>query len=340
MSQRLIYRLYTQNEENLYYIFEIIPNTKSTPELKKFWSIFKNNPSIIENQTKIPQSIKDNFSLLLFFKFYYSLKLEQKNKAILYIENFINNELYDEFFVGTLLFAIKENLEVESYFEIEDQYYSNLLKSYYYIKHNEFDKAFNILADINSINRLSLLKEIFYLQCAIEKGLYDEAENIFSLLFEINKNNYPLKNLYIYYLLRKSEFAEAQKYFKKKGKNRLNQNEKTLYIYNLIESKQYDSAITFLKKESECDEDFFLLARLYHLIGLIDEAYKYYDLVDEIKFPANKMKGIILFQLGKIDDAINFFKLEMEKRYSDTDLIKIIRFLEMKNRWNNVKQSF
>jgi len=235
------------------------------------------------------------------------------------------------------LFAIKENLEVESYFDIDDQYYTNILKAYYFIKHNDYDKAFSHLIAIDSINRLSLLKEILYLQCAIEKGLDNEAQNIFSYLFKINKNNKPLKKLYIYYLLRKAEYINTLKYFNRNVKIKLAAYEKPLFIYNLIELKEYDKAITYLKKESNSDEDLFLLARLYHAIGLIDEAFKYYDMVDETQFPANKMKGIIFFQLGKISSAQDAFKKEIEIGYQDTDLIKITRFLEMKNRWDNVK---
>lgn len=337
MIQKTAEKLFTSNEEVIYFLMDIIPNTKTMPELNKFWPIFKKDPSIIENQIKIPDTIKKANSLFTFLKFYHAINSGQKNKAILLIENFINNEIYDEFYLYSLIWGIKNNLDVKSYFDIDDQYISNLLKSYHSIKLNDFDTAFNLLAEIDNINRLYYLKEILYLQCAIEKGLYDEADNIFSLLFQLNRNNNTLKKLYIYYLLRKSELNEAQKYIMKLFSTNKNfsKTEKSLYLYNLIESKQYDKAISFLKKIAECDEDYFLLARLYHTIGLLDEAYYYYNKIDDIKFPANKMKGIIFFQMGNIEKSINAFNEEKEKRFNDTDLIKIIRFLEIKKRWHD-----
>ncbi len=336
MSQKVTESLHTEKEEICYFILDIFPFTKALPELNKFWQIFKYNPDIIESYSKIPSSIKKFESLIIFLRFYNSLYKGEHNKAILYIENFINNEIFDEFFLLTLLFGVKENLDIDSYFDLDDQYYANLLKAFYFIKHNDFDKAYNLLIEINSINRLSYLKELLYLHCAIEKGLFEESENIFELLFNINKNNNSLKKLYIYYLLRKGEILSAQKYFLKNKIKIVNYKERTLFLYNLIESRQYDKAISFLRKEAKTDEELFLLARLYHIIGLLDEAFEIYEKIDDTKFPINKMKGLIFFQLGKTDEAIKYLKEEISKRFSDTDTMKIIRFLEIKKRWNDV----
>ncbi|MCR4421623.1 MAG: hypothetical protein NUV32_03985 [Exilispira sp.] len=335
MSQKILNEINTEKEEIFYFLLDILPSVRTNNEIAKFWNLFKGNPSTFHNSHKIPNSISKMESLVLFFKFYQALYLEEKNKAILYIENFVNNEVFDEFYLLSVLFGIKENLDVQSYFEIDDQYFSNLLKTYYFIKLNDFDKAYNILIEINSINRLSLLKEIFYLQCAIEKGLYEESENIFTFLLEINKNNNPLKKLYVYYLIRKGQILEAQKYL---AKNKIKINtikDRTLFLYNLLETKQFDKAISFLKKEGKTDEEFFLLARLYHVIGLLDEAFNIYDKLDDTKFAVNKMKGIIYFQLGKMDKALLAFNEEISKRYVDTDILKIIKFLKIKKRWNN-----
>ncbi|MFN3412408.1 MAG: tetratricopeptide repeat protein, partial [Exilispira sp.] len=245
-----------------------------------------------------------------------------------------------KFKIDNYEFCIKENLEIESYFEVDDQYYSSLIKSYYYIKHNDFDKAFSLLAEINSINRLSYLRELIYLQCAIEKGLYDEAENIFSLLYNINKNNEALKKLYAYYLLRKGEVIASCKYLEQMKLKLNNDKEKTLYLYNLIESKQLDKAISYLKKEAKTEDKLFLLARLLHYIGILDEAFQIYEKIDEVQYPVNKMKGFIYFQLGKMDEALNSFNKEITVRFAETDLIKMIRYLKMKKRWGNASNSF
>lgn len=339
MSQKILKEICTEKEEIFYFLIDITPSVKSNPELMKFWKIFKNDPNIITNQNKVPKSILKMDSLMLFFKFYHSLYFEEKNKAILYIENFINNEVFDEFYLLSILYGIKEDLEVNSYFEIDDQYYSNLMQTYYFIKHNDFDKAFSLLVEINGINRLSFLKEIFYLQCAIEKGLHEEAENLFDFLFTINKNNISLKKLYIYYLLRKGEILKAHSYFTKNKIKTNNAKERSLFLYNLIETKQYDKAISFLKNQSNTEEELFLLARLYHCLGLLDEAFNTYTKIDDTKFAVNKMKGIIYFQLGKMNEALNAFNEEIYKRYSDTDLLKIIKYLNLKKRWDNARYS-
>ena len=337
MFQKILSEINTEKEEIFYFLIDILPSVRRNNEINRFWNLFKINPFSFQNNYKLPSSISKMDSLLLFFKFYDALYHEEKNKAILYIENFVNNEIFDEFYLLSILYGIKENLDVQSYFEIDDQYYSNLLKTYYFIKHNDFDKAYNLLIEINSINRLSFLKEIFYLQCAIEKGLYEEAENIFSFLFEINKNNSSLKKLYVYYLIRKGQILEAQKYLVK-NKIKINTiKDRTLFLYNLLETKQFDKAITFLKKEGKTDEELFLLARLYHVIGLLDEAFYIYNKIDDTKFAVNKMKGIIYFQLGKMDEALLAFNEEISKRYVDTDLLKIIKFLKIKKRWNNAR---
>lgn len=339
MSQKIEDIIYTENEEIFYYLLNIIPNSKFLPEINKFWDIFKQDTSIIENINKIPNNIKKNNSLFLFLRFYHALYSQQKNKAILVLENFVNNGIYDEFYLLSILFGIKEELEIESYFEIDDQYFTNLIKSYNFIKHNEYDKAYHLLIEINIINRLSFFREILYLQCAIEKKLYSEVENIFSFLFSINKKNDSLKKLYIYYLLRKGEILSVQKFFAKNKLNYHNFNEKSLYLYNLIESKQFEKAINLLKSDLKREEEIFLLARLYHVIGLLDEAFSLYKKVDFEKYPVNKMLGIIFFQLGDYEKALQHLNEEINIRYTDTDTLKIIKYLELKKRWGNVSNS-
>ncbi len=325
-----------ENEELFYFILNITKSLKSNPKTGKYWENLKKNPDISDKLFNMPDFITRNESLSNFIQFYICLRQKQFNKAILYLENQINNNKIDEFYVLMFLYGVGANLELEAYADVDDYYISSLLKTVINIKKSNFKEGYRLLGKVDTINRLYYFKELLYLHTSIELELYQEVENIFNELFLLNKDNNILKLLLAYYKTRNHDYYTAQKIleslpYRENGFDKA----MDLLLFVLIETKQFDKAIQILKNSIRNEKDIFTLGKLYHAIGLLNDAMDCYNSVDEYNFEVNKQKGLLYFQLGEISVALEHFKKESEIRFNDIEIQKMIKYLELKQRWKS-----
>lgn len=315
-------------EEIVYYFFNIINYCKDN-NAKKIIDNFKTGEKIDSLEKKINGNYED---LFLFLKFIRNIKKSNKNSAYMIIEQFYSEDKINIYYLFLLIIGLNSGLDVDEFLNIKDELIKKIFLAYKLYFQKKFNSSYKVIASISYIQKYKPVIDLLLLQNLIELDLIDEALNILKEFLSKNKMNILFNLLVSTIYFKKDNNLQAIKTYTK-FKNRL-QNKKLRenYLYLLLKLNKEKHWINVITKYSNLeDQDYFYIAKYYHKMGFLDIAYDYYKKIDPIKFPVNKMIGIIYYQMGKIDETIKFLKKEIEVRGEHPDINKMLKYLQLKS---------